>query len=213
MVSDAELAIRAKRGDTQAFGLLVERYKERAYMIALGFVRSPENAMDLSQDAFVKAYRAMRSFRTGAEFYPWFYAILRNVCFNYLRRAKVRNESSLDAAREYGFDVVDGAPNPSVNAEREELHRLIMRELAHLDPVHREIILLRHYEELTYKEIAEVLGCPIGTVMSRLYAARRALRARMEGYFDEPACAGTRSGAVGGTASRRSRGGGAGGGR
>ena len=185
MQDDTELMRRAKRGDVAAFGVLVERYKERAYMIALGIVGTPEEAMDVSQDAFVSAWRSARTFRDGRPFYPWFYAILRNKCFNSLRRARVRRESSLDAAREAGFEVRDDAPGPGALAERNELRQLLLRELARLDPVHREIILLRHFEELSYKEIASVLGCPLGTVMSRLSAARRALRSRLEPIFAE----------------------------
>ena len=184
-ISDAELALQAKRGDIEAFGVLVERYKERAYMIALGFVGSPDDAMDLSQDAFVKAFKAMRSFRDGADFYPWFYAVLRNTCFNFLRRRKTRKESSLDAAREYGFDAVDDSPGPSRRLERKEMRELVLLEMDNLSPVHREILLLRHFECLSYKEMAGVLGCPIGTVMSRLYAARKALKARLTCYMIE----------------------------
>ncbi|MBN2566234.1 MAG: sigma-70 family RNA polymerase sigma factor [Candidatus Eisenbacteria bacterium] len=182
---DAELASKAKRGDKTAFGMLVERYKERAYMIALGFVGSPDDAMDLSQDAFVKAYRAMRTFKDGSDFYPWFYAILRNTCFNFLRRRKTRKESSLDAAREYGYDVVDESPDPSASLERSEMRRLVRLEIDNLSPVHREILLLRHFEGLSYKEMADVLECPIGTVMSRLYAARQALKSRLSCYMGE----------------------------
>jgi RNA polymerase sigma-70 factor (ECF subfamily) len=180
--TDAELASKAKRGDVEAFGKLVERFKERAYMIALGFVGNPDDAMDLSQEAFVKAFKAMRTFKDGADFYPWFYAVLRNTCFNFLRRRKTRKESSLDAAQEYGFDVVDGAPGPSASFERGELRAIVRAEIDRLAPVHKEVILLRHYELLSYKEMAEVLGCPIGTVMSRLYAARQALKARLTDY-------------------------------
>ncbi len=185
MLSDIELAAKAKRGDVQAFGVLVERYKERAYMVALGFLRNPDDAMDLSQEAFVKAFRAMKRFREGQEFYPWFYAILRNACFNHLRRAKVRKERSLEQAQEYGFDVPDRGPDPAAYTELEERKRLVRQEIEHLDPVHREIILLRHFECLSYKDIARVLECPVGTVMSRLYAARRALRALLAPYLDE----------------------------
>jgi len=182
---DAELASRAKRGNIDAFGELVERYKERAYMIALGFVGNPDDAMDLSQEAFVKAFKAIRTFREGCDFYPWFYAVLRNTCFNFLRKRKTRKESSLDAAREYGFDVVDGAPGPSAILELKEMRALVRVQIDNLAPVHKEILLLRHYESLSYKEMAGVLGCPIGTVMSRLYAARQALKVRLTRYMTE----------------------------
>ena len=178
-ITDAELASKAKRGDIGAFEQLVERYKERAYMVALGFVGSPDDAMDLSQDAFVKAFKAMRTFRDGADFYPWFYAVLRNTCFNFLRRRKTRKESSLDAAQEYGFDVPDGAPDPSKSLETKELREIVRAEIDKLSPVHKEILMLRHFEHLSYKQMAEVLECPIGTVMSRLYAARQALKVRL----------------------------------
>lgn len=183
--SDAELASKAKRGNIDAFGELVERYKERAYMIALGFVGNPDDAMDLSQEAFVKAFKAIGSFKDGCDFYPWFYAVLRNTCFNFLRRRKTRKESSLDAAREYGFDVVDGAPDPSATLERKEMRALVRAEIDTLAPVHKEILLLRHYELLSYKQMAGVLGCPIGTVMSRLYAARQTLKVRLTRYMTD----------------------------
>jgi RNA polymerase sigma-70 factor (ECF subfamily) len=183
--TDAELASKAKRGDIDAFGELVERFKERAYMIALGFVGNPDDAMDLSQEAFVKAFKAMRTFKDGADFYPWFYAVLRNTCFNFLRRRKTRRESSLDAAQEYGFDVVDGAPDPAVTLQRKELREVVRAEIDNLAPVHKEILLLRHFELLSYKEMAAVLECPIGTVMSRLYAARQALKVRLTCYMAE----------------------------
>ncbi len=184
-ISDAELASKAKRGNIDAFGELVERYKERAYMIALGFVGNPDDAMDLSQEAFVKAFKAIGSFKDGCDFYPWFYAVLRNTCFNFLRRRKTRKENSLDAAREYGFDVVDGAPDPSATLERKEMRALVRAQIDNLAPVHKEILLLRHYELLSYKQMAGVLGCPIGTVMSRLYAARQMLKVRLTRYMTD----------------------------
>jgi RNA polymerase sigma-70 factor (ECF subfamily) len=179
MVSDVDLSLRARRGDIRAFEALVEMYKERAYLAALGLVGSHEDAMDLSQDAFARAYRALRSFREGAPFYPWFYAILRNACFNHLRRARTHAEVSLDAAQECGFDAADGSDGPGRLAERGEARAIVRKEMGKLEPGHREILLLRHFEDLPYREIAAVLGCPVGTVMSRLYAARRALRSRL----------------------------------
>jgi RNA polymerase sigma-70 factor (ECF subfamily) len=200
--SDAELASKAKRGNIDAFGELVERYKERAYMIALGFVGSPDDAMDLSQEAFFKAFKAMRTFKDGADFYPWFYAVLRNTCFNVLRKRKTRRESSLDAAQEYGFDVADGAPDPAVTLERKEMRAIVRAEIDKLTPVHREILMLRHFELLSYKEMADVLGCPIGTVMSRLYAARQALKVRLTCYMTEGEDPGSGGGAGGGRGGR-----------
>lgn len=200
--SDADLASKAKRGNIDAFGELVERYKERAYMIALGFVGSPDDAMDLSQEAFVKAFKGMRTFKDGADFYPWFYAVLRNTCFNFLRRRKTRRESSLDAAQEYGFDVADVAPDPSTTLERKEMRALVRAEIDKLAPVHKEILLLRHFELLSYKEMADVLGCPIGTVMSRLYAARQALKVRLTCYMTEGEDPGSGGGAGGGRGGR-----------
>ena len=200
--SDADLALKAKRGNIDAFGELVERYKERAYMIALGFVGSPDDAMDLSQEAFVKAFKGMRTFKDGADFYPWFYAVLRNTCFNFLRRRKTRRESSLDAAQEYGFDVADVAPDPSTTLERKEMRALVRAEIDKLAPVHKEILLLRHFELLSYKEMADVLGCPIGTVMSRLYAARQALKVRLTCYMTEGEDPGSGGGAGGGRGGR-----------
>lgn len=186
MVHDGELVARATKGDVEAFGVLVDRYKERAYMIALGFVGNPDDAMDLSQEAFVKAFRAIKTFREGKPFYPWFYAILRNVCFSHLRRVRTRREQSLDAAQEFGFEVADEAPDPAASTEKAEMIGLVRRELAELEPVHREILLLRHFENLSYKEISEVLGCPMGTVMSRLYAARKALGKRLAPHVGAP---------------------------
>lgn len=186
MVHDGELVARATKGDVEAFGVLVDRYKERAYMIALGFVGNADDAMDLSQEAFVKAFRAIKTFREGKPFYPWFYAILRNVCFSHLRRVRTRREQSLDAAQEFGFEVADGAPDPAASIEEAEMIGLVRRGLAELEPVHREILLLRHFENLSYKEISEVLGCPIGTVMSRLYAARKALGKRLAPHVGAP---------------------------
>jgi RNA polymerase sigma-70 factor (ECF subfamily) len=208
-VTDIELAHRAKRGDVGSFGELVERYKERAYMMALGIVRNHEDAMDLSQEAFVKAWKSLRSFRDGSEFYPWFYAILRNTCLNALRSRRRRGEVSLDAAREAGYDAVDPSPDPASQLEREEARRAVLEELQSLSPAHREILLLRHFEELSYREMARVLDCPVGTVMSRLYAARRALAARLSSR-GEPVGRSSRTGrsSLTATSDRRGAGGG-----
>lgn len=203
MVSDADLSELARRGDMRAFEALVELYKERAYMAALGFVGNPEDALDLSQEAFVRAFRAMRRFREGAPFYPWFYAILRNACFNHLRRLRTHGEVSLDAAQEFGFDAADQADGPGRLAERSDARAYVREELGKLDPAHREILLLRHFEGLSYREIAEVLSCPIGTVMSRLYAARRALRKRMVARFGDECAQWLESGASAGTGEER----------
>jgi len=174
----------ARTGDRQAFGNLVERHMRRAYAAALGLVGSPADALDLSQEAFVRAYRSMRGFRAGAAFYPWYYKILRNLCFNHLRdrarRARLLREAAEGGERlgSTGF-----APSPEALAQRSELCEAVWEAIGTLKQEHREILALREFEGRTYKEIADVVGCPVGTVMSRLFAARKQLRAALDGVI------------------------------
>jgi RNA polymerase sigma-70 factor (ECF subfamily) len=173
--TDVVLARRARAGDAEAFGALVERYKRHAYAHALGIVGSREDALDLSQEAFVRAFRARHTLDPERPFGAWLYQILRRVCFNFLRDARTR--ARLLEAR--GDWLVASARitagDPAAEAERAETRRRVAAALDRLPTHEREVLVLTEFEELKYREIADRLGVPIGTVMSRLYAARKRL--------------------------------------
>lgn len=181
-VSERDLILRAQAGEKAAFGELVQRYMRRAYFAALGFVGSPEDAMDLSQDAFARAYRARQKINPDMQFYTWFYQILRRLCFNFIRDRKLHRQK----LREQKSWIVDdaeyrsGRRSPQSNVERKEIRQQVRRAIEKLPDREREVIVLKEFEGLKYREIAEIVGIPIGTVMSRLYSARRNLAAAIE---------------------------------
>lgn len=166
----------AKRGDKAAFGILVKAYQRQAYGAAFSFVGNRDDALDLAQDAFVRAYRAIKRFDTSLPFYPWYHRILRNVCLNYLRRRNRRKETSLDHLMTVGFDAEHNGLLPDDKAHLRDLKREIKQGMAQLSPEHREVIYLRHFQDLSYSEIAQCLDIPPGTVMSRLHGARKNLK-------------------------------------
>ena len=182
-IADRELIESSKNGDKKAFENLVKRYWKKAYFSALAFVRSPEDAMDLSQEAFIKTYRAISSFDTTRDFFPWFYTILKNLCLNHCRRSSKTVMRSVDEMLEKGLDFKDPDHGPDRALETKETRRALWKALLSLDEEQREIIFLREFRELSYAEIAHLLGCPMGTVMSRLYYARKALRSRLNGLI------------------------------
>ena len=176
LYDEAAIVADAQRGDRAAFGMLVKAHQKGAYAIAYGFVRNREDALELAQEAFAKAYKAMDRFDTSMPFYPWLYRIVKNTCLNHLKKRKRRGETSLDGIMESGFDVVAADPSPGHCATMNELRAAIAHALDRLSDDHREMITLRHIHELSYAEIANCLGIPQGTVMSRLHAARKSLR-------------------------------------
>jgi len=180
-----ELMMATKAGDEEAFDHLVRRLRNRAFYIAHSLVGSREDALDLSQEAFMKVFRARETFRDGEAFLPWFHRILRNTCFSFLRKRGRLRKVSLSARRagqeeEGDWELVDEkAPSPSAMIETQESAEAFRAALAQLSARDREILTLRHHRELSYREIADSLGIPQGTVMSRLFHARRRLRERL----------------------------------
>lgn len=170
----------AKAGDRQAFGELVRRYQKRAYLIAYGFVRNREDAMDVAQESFVKAYRAIHRFDSGMPFYPWLYRIVRNTSFNRIKRKQRRGETSLDQLREVGQEFTSPGDVADRGAILNELRGAIGEAMNRVSDEHREILTLRHIHELSYQEIAACLEIPKGTVMSRLHGARKRLKIALE---------------------------------
>jgi len=174
--------MKCRGGDREAFGPIVESYRRRAYFTALGLVGNREEAYDLSQEAFVRAFRAIGRFDPAREFAPWFFRILRNLCASAHARRKTRREDSLEKLREDGREFPAGDRfSPELLAERNEAAERVWRGLAELDAKHREVVVLKDLQGYGYREIAEILDIPIGTVMSRLYHARRKLKEKLLG--------------------------------
>ncbi len=174
---DGVLVAKVRAGDREAFGELVRKYMQRAYFAALGLVANHDDALDMSQEAFARAFRARGTLDPARPFYPWLYQIIRRLCFNFLRDQKTRR-ARLAEAGPWLADQADARAAqsaPDRETERADLRRRIETAMEALAPHEREVIVMREFEGLKYREIAELLGIPIGTVMSRLYSARRAL--------------------------------------
>ena len=167
---------RCRRGSREAFELFVRKYMREAYFIALGLVGNREDALDLSQEAFIRAYRNIKQLNPKRRFFPWFYQILKNLCFSHLRKRRVRRASSLDAADSPEVAAEDDCFAPDVVAGRNEIKDKLWKAIAKLDDKHREVIILRHFRNLSYEQISQNLFCNKGTVTSRLYYARRRLK-------------------------------------
>jgi RNA polymerase sigma-70 factor (ECF subfamily) len=173
MDSDAALVMKIKAGQKQAFRELVERHKRPAFSMALGLVGNRDDAHDISQEAFLRVYRSAGTFDDSQPFLPWFYTIIANLCRTWLKR-RGRTESRMFDVDEAGFLLVD-EPDPEQALIRKETITALQRALMKLEFKDREIIMLQHFRGMSYDEIATVLEVPRGTVMSRLYYARRKL--------------------------------------
>ena len=167
----------ARRGSKEAFESIVKMYMKKAYFIALGLVGNRDDAMELSQEAFILAYRNIKHLKPDRRFFPWFYQILKNVCFSHLRKTKNRRSHSLEKLEEQApVAEVDDSFTPEVVAERNETKDRIWKAIGKLSEKHREVIILRHFQNLSYEQMAQILFCSRGTVMSRLYHARQRLK-------------------------------------
>lgn len=175
--TDAILIARCKVRDTDAFRVLVERYRHSAFSFAYSYLRNEDDALVVSQDAFVRAWKSMDSFIEDRRFGPWLLSIVKRLALTFIDRRRVRREVSLDhAVEDYGFDAPDPAGDTSHYAEERDTGARVRRAVLSLKDEFREVITLKHFHDLTYAEIAETLGIPEGTVMSRLYYARRELK-------------------------------------
>ena len=174
-----DLVRRAQAGEIAAFNTLVLRHQDAAYGLALRFLGSREAAEDATQEAMIRAYRGIRSFR-GERFRSWLLSIVANAARDELRRRKRRPQRSLDAARDDpdapSIDPPDRGPSPEAEAERGELRRALERALLELPEQWRLVVILSDVQGLAYEEIADSFGIPVGTVKSRLSRARGRLR-------------------------------------
>ena len=185
---DLELVDRAKDGDRRSFGRLVETYQRRVYALAYGILRNREDAWDAAQEAFVKAYKSLDKFEGNASFYTWMYRITYNVAIDHLRSRSRKEVSDLpeskmvdEALRRAGHGAKG---DPDKETHRRELKAVLSRAMSRLSEKHRAIIVLREIEGLSYEEMAEVLDISKGTVMSRLFHARKNLQTLMQPYVD-----------------------------
>jgi RNA polymerase sigma-70 factor (ECF subfamily) len=178
---EAAVIRRCQAGDQDAFGQLVRLYAGRAIGAACALLGNREDALDASQDAFVRAWRNIGRFDGRSRFYTWYSTVLRNVCISRLRRRR-------PAAAELSVEPAGPAEqtDPSILAERNERAKRLWRAILRLPLKHREIIVMSHFQHMAYKDIADSLAVPIGTVMSRLHNARKALRDLLGGQ-DGPA--------------------------
>jgi RNA polymerase sigma-70 factor (ECF subfamily) len=189
---DATLVARTLAGDQSAFAGLVERYQGEVYHLALRYTRSREDAEDLTQEAFLRAFRALASYDPARPFGAWLYSITARLCIDHHRRRKVRPVSLTrpeegTSAEEREWEFADPTEGPEARLERRDEATRLSRLIDRLSPDYRLAILLRHAQDLSYEEIAEATGVPLGTVKARIHRARNQLRAWLEGKERPPA--------------------------
>jgi RNA polymerase sigma-70 factor (ECF subfamily) len=178
---DQDLVRAAQQGDMSAFEELVARHRDKIYARAFSMVRNEEEAIDLSQEAWVKGWQRLGQFQGESSFGTWMTRIVINLCLDHLRKQKRQRGESIEALDEEAGGVERlmhiVTVNPTAGLERTELRQRIDRALEQLSYEHRTVLVLHEFEEMEYKEIAKTMGCSIGTVMSRLFYARRKLAA------------------------------------
>lgn len=179
-IDDSKLIKLAQRGDRQAFGALVERFRERVIGVVYRMCGDMQLAEDAAQDAFVRAWQQLPRYEPRAPFQSWLYRIALNRATDVLRRD--RDTADVDALL-----LAAPQPGPEAVVERDELHVTVRKAVLALPEASRSVLILREYEGLSYHEIAETLGIPLGTVMSRLNYARGRLRELLEPYLEDEA--------------------------
>jgi RNA polymerase sigma-70 factor (ECF subfamily) len=175
---DGPLVARARDGSVDAFEELVRKYRNQVYALCYHFVHSREDAWDLAQETFVNAHRALPAFRGESGFKTWLMRIAANRCKDHLKKRRLETVPFDDAQ---SADAPANAPRPDEQLEHRELAQTIDAAVKSLPLRHRTAFLLREYEGLSYQEMAQVMNCNIGTVMSRLFHARRKLQAALRG--------------------------------
>ncbi len=179
---ESEVVVLAQEGDLQARELLAVRYRTPAFRLAMQLLGRPEEAKDVAQDAMLRFFTSLDRFEAHRPVLPWLFRIVHNRVRDLQRQRVRRRVESLDRYLEdTGREPVSDRPGPEHETRRRQLQRSLWRALGALSAKHREILVLREYQDLAYAEIAAVLGIPKGTVMSRLHAARRSLRKHLEG--------------------------------
>ena len=173
--TDQEIVRRCLSGDTDAYADLVERYGGRVYNVALRITRDPDAAHDCAQDAFIRAYRALHQYDPAYPFGPWIFRITTNASLNFVQRGRGREIT----VEELPEDPEPLEAGPELTAVRKEDLEEVLAAMAELPPAYRAALTLRHMQELSYQEVADALGIPLGTVKTHLHRARAALRSKL----------------------------------
>ncbi len=188
---DASLVARAQRGDMRAYDELVTRHRGRIYAMIRNMIHQEADAWDVSQEVFIKAWHALPRFEAKARFSTWIYRIAHNAVYDWARKRKIESAGELNDEI-FERDRIDPAAttapsmadSPDDSLSHGELREKIEQALAKVSPEHREAVILKDVQGLSYKEIAEVMGCSLGTVMSRLFYARQKLQALLKDEYD-----------------------------
>ena len=188
-ISDEKLVKSSKRGDMDAFEELVARHRDKIFARAFSMMRNEDEALDLSQEAWVKAWQRLKQFQGDSSFVTWMTRIVINLCLDQLRKHKRQRAESIELMQDESGGVERYMPpietNPTQGLEREELRDKIDEAMAQLSVAHRTVLVLHEFENLEYKQIAKRMKCSIGTVMSRLFYARRRMASLMATYKKE----------------------------
>lgn len=183
---DVLLVKSAKKGDMLAFEELVARHRDKLYARAFSMMRNEDEALDLSQEAWVKGWQRLVQFQGDSSFATWMTRIVINLCLDQIRKNKRHRAESIELMNEESGGVERQMPvvnvNPTEGLERTELRKRIDQALSTLSHEHRTVLVLHEFEDLEYKEIAKKMECSIGTVMSRLFYARRKMAGLLAGY-------------------------------
>lgn len=186
---DDDLVQRIRSGDQDAFRELFDRYHRRCYAVALGVVKNPHDALDVVQEAFIKVHRHIANFQGSSSLYTWLYRIVMNLSIDHVRKQKKTMEfdeqGSKDATAQ-GSDLLPrvSETNPGKTVVRKEMSAHIQAALNQLPEYHRQVIVLREFEGCSYEEMAKILKVPKGTIMSRLFHARRKMQESLKHYLD-----------------------------
>ncbi len=187
--TDQQLVERVQRGDKAAFDLLVLKYQQRIVNLVSRFVRNPQDALDVSQDAFLKAYRAVPNFRGDSAFYTWLYRIAVNTAKNFLavqsRRPIESDQDIADIEQINGDNALKEQATPEHMLLRDEIQETVVKAIEGLPEDLRVAITLREVEGLSYEDIATAMDCPIGTVRSRIFRAREAIDKHLRPLLDK----------------------------
>ncbi len=188
--NDDELILKAQKGDSYSFDLLVKRYQKKIYFLAYRMVKNHDAADDIAQETFINAYFAIKSFKIGYNFFTWLYRICMNLSINFLKRQKLvipESQFAQTGKRPLEEEVSPlereaTRADPSDHLALKELENKIEKALDSLPPKYKAVLVLRIYEDLSYEEIAKTLKISLGTVMSRLFRAREKMQQELKEY-------------------------------